>query len=310
MYQFPVILIPPEVQRIALSKPVAPEFNIELPSSPALRQPKAIHTQEAISLTLGLVAVVGLVTVIGNAKELGIILLIVGSIAIIFRIRYQFQSYKRRYQRHQTTLERYLKKLEAYSHEEIKYQRDLAIAHAPDRILEFRHQQFRSFFAKLPPNQNGLALNVLNNGSNNGNNPVGQVKPTDEQANEGIIYYFGIALQQHLSGTLYQGMTLYIASIDYEWCPALTYIDPALNLHIAIEISLPSENGATLMRNDLAARFLVDSGWIIIKFSQEQILQSSAECCKEFAKLLDRLSLDLTVLPSFEYTPELVAIKR
>ncbi len=307
MHQFPVILIPPEVQRIALSKPVVPEFNIELPSSPSLRQPRTIHIQEAIYLTMGLVVVVALVTVVANAKELGIILLIVGSIAIIFRIRSQFQTYKRRYERHQATLERYLKKLEAYSHQEIKYQRDLAIAHAPERILEFRHDQFRKFFAKLPPKTNGLALN---NGSNNGSNLFGQVKPTDEQATEGIIYYFGIALQQHLSGTLYQGMTLYIASIDYEWCPALTYIDPALNLHIAIEISLPSENAAILMRNDLAARFLVDSGWIIIKFSQEQILQSSAECCKEFAKLLDRLSLDPSVLPSFRDTPELVPIKR
>ena len=307
MHQFPVILIPPEVQRIALSKPVVPEFNIELPSSPSLRQPRTIHIQEAISLTMGLVVVVALVTVVANAKELGIILLIVGSIAIIFRIRSQFQTYKRRYERHQATLERYLKKLEAYSHQEIKYQRDLAIAHAPERILEFRHDQFRKFFAKLPPKTNGLALN---NGSNNGSNLFGQVKPTDEQATEGIIYYFGIALQQHLSGTLYQGMTLYIASIDYECCPALTYIDPALNLHIAIEISLPSENAAILMRNDLAARFLVDSGWIIIKFSQEQILQSSAECCKEFAKLLDRLSLDPSVLPSFRDTPELVPIKR
>jgi Flp pilus assembly protein TadB len=95
MRQFPVILIPPEVQRIAQSRPVAPDFNIALPSVPSYRQPKPIHIQEALFLTIGLVVVVALVTLI--AKELGIILLIVGTISIIFRVRYQFQSYKRRY---------------------------------------------------------------------------------------------------------------------------------------------------------------------------------------------------------------------
>ncbi|PZO43737.1 MAG: hypothetical protein DCF19_03655 [Pseudanabaena frigida] len=301
MRQFPVILIPPEVQRIAQSKPVAPEFNIELPSVPSYRQPKPIHIQEALSLTIGLILVVALVTVF--AKELGIILLIVGTVAIVFRVRYQFQTYNRRYQKHQDNFQRYLSKLEAYSHQEIQYQRALAIAHAPDRILEHRHQQFKSFFAKLAPIENAIALR-------DASNPFANTKPTDDRAIEGVIYYFGITLQQHLSGTLYQGVKLYIPSIDYHWSPALTYVDPELNLHVAIEISLPSDNAAIMMRDDLAERFLVDSGWIIIKFFQEQILQNSAECCKEFAKLLDRLSLDPSVLPNFANTADLFPVKR
>ena len=301
MRQFPVILIPPEVQRIAQAKPVAPEFNIQLPSIPSHSQPSPIHIQEAVFLTIGLIVIVALVTL--AAKELGLMLLIVGTVAIIFRIRYQFQTYKRRYKKHQDTFQQYLLQLEAYSHQEIKYQRELAIAHAPERVLGLRRQQFRSFFAKLPPSENAIALSKSSN-------PFGNAKPTDEQATEGVIYYFGITLQQHLSGTIYQGIKLHIPSIDFNWSPALTYIDPDLNLHMAIEISMPSENAAFLMQNDLVERFLIDLGWIIIKFSQEQILQSSAECCKEFAKLLDRLSLDNTVLPNFVDTPDLVPVKR
>jgi hypothetical protein len=300
MRQFPVILIPPEVQRIAQSRPAAPEFNIELPSVPSYRQPKPIHIQEALFLTIGLVIVVALVTLV--AKELGIILLLVGAVSIIFRIRYQFQSYKRRYKKHQDTFQRYLTKLEAYSHEEIKYQRELAIIHSPESIQSFRHEQFKSFFEKLPAAENAIALREANN-------PFGNANPNDDKAIEGVIYYFGITLQQYLSGTLYQGLKLYIPSIDYDWSPALAYIDPELNLHIAIEISFPSDNAAIIMRNDLAERYLVDSGWIILKFSQEQIIQNSAECCKEFAKLLDRLSLDPTVLANFADTPDLAPIK-
>lgn len=302
MRQFPIILIPPEVQRIAQSKPDAPKFDIEIPSVPAFRQPKPIHIQEALGLTVGLVLVVAVVSAIIKAKELGIILLIVGTVAIIVRVKYQFQTYKKREKRHQDTLQRYLAKFEAYSHQEIKYQRELAIAHAPDRILEFRHQQYRDFFAKMPAHDGARSLKESNN-------PFGKTELTDAQEIEGVIYYFGVTLQQYLTGTLYQKIKLFIPSIDYDWSPALVYIDPELNLHIAIEITVPSDNAAIIMRDDLAERFLVDSGWLIIKFSQEQILQSSTECCKEFAKLLDRLSFDLNVLPQFANTPNLVPVK-
>ncbi len=289
MRQFPVTLIPPEVQRIAQSKPVVPKFDVILPSI-SQSQPTPINIQEAIALSLGLIVVVAIVTIF--AKELGIILLIVGTVAIVLRTRSQFLSYKRRYQEYEGSLRHYFVKLEAYSREEVNYEYKLAIAHAPERILEFRHQQFKKFFAKLTINEQAIALTK-------GSNPIAEV-----------IHQFGITLQQYLSGTIYQGTKLFIPSINYNWLPALTYIDPVLNAHIAIEISAPSESATTLMQNDLADRFLVDSGWIIIKFSQEQISQSAAECCKEFAKLLDRLSLDPSVLSNFADTPDLVPVRR
>lgn len=303
MPQFPAVLIPPQVQRIALSKPPAPEFRDNFPRSPAIAHPEIINIQEALYQTMGLIVVVALVTIV--AKELGITLLIVGSIYIVFQIRYQFQTYKIRCQKHQVALERYLASLESYSREEIKYQQKLAIAHSPDRLLEFRQQQFRSFFKKIPAINNGLALTSNSSSNVFDNLHKNNLHKNNEQANDEIIYSFGIELQKHFSGIIYQGVSLSIASIDCEWCPSLTYIDPDLNLHIAIEIISPLKNDANVMRNDLAARFLVDSGWIIISFLEEQILQNSAECCKEFAKLLDRLSLDQTVLSNFADIPEL-----
>jgi hypothetical protein len=289
MRQFPVILIPPEVQRIAQSKPVAPKMSIALPSLPSNQQPAPIQIQEAIALSFGLIFVVAIVTTF--AKELGIMLLIVGTVALVLRIRYQFLTYKKRDQSHQHTLQNYFKKLEAYSREEVGYEQKLAIAHSPERILQFRRQQFQKFFAKITPIENAIALTKSN--------------PSDPE--QSAIYNFGITLQQHLSGTLYQNVKLHIPSASQDWQPALTYIDPELNVHIAIEIIRDSEGAANLMQKDLCDRFLVDSGWIMIKFSQKQISQSSTACCKEFAKLLDRLSLDPSVLSNFDAIPDLSA---
>lgn len=289
MRQFPVILIPPEVQRIAQSKPVAPKMSIALPSLPSNQQPAPIQIQEAIALSFGLIFVVAIVTTF--AKELAIMLLIVGTVALVLRIRYQFLTYKKRYQSYQNTLQNYFKKLEAYSREEVGYEQKLAIAHSPERILQFRRQQFQKFFAKMPTVENAIALAQSN-------------PSTPEQS---AIYNFEITLQQHLSGTLYQNVKLHIPSANQDWQPALTYIDPELNVHIAIEIIRDSEGAANLMQKDLCDRFLVDSGWIMIKFSQKQISQSSTACCKEFAKLLDRLSLAPSVLSNFDAIPDLSA---
>ena len=299
MRQFPIIFIPPEVQRIAQSKPNAPEFNVDIPRVPSYRQPKPIHIQEVLGITIGLILVVAVVTAI--AKELGIILLIVGTGAIIIRVKIQFDTYKSRYQRYQDVIQRYLMKFEAYSRQEIKYQSELAIAHSPERIIKFRHQKYRNFFAKLSISDNAIALKDISN-------TINQQLSDDQTITRGI-HYFGITTQKYLVGTFYQGMKLFIPSIDYDWSPDLVYQDPVLNLHIAIEISLSSENAAIMTRNDLAERFLVNSGWIIIKFSQEQILQNSMECCKEFAKLLDRLSFDQHVLSKFADTPDLAPVK-
>jgi uncharacterized membrane-anchored protein YhcB (DUF1043 family) len=287
MRQFPVILIPPEVQRIALSKPVAPEFNPKLPSLPASGSPDPIDTQEALSFTGGLILIVAIVAFL--AKELSIMILIVGTITIVLRVRLQFQTYKKRSQQYQATLQRYLLQLESYSREEVKYQSELAIAHSPEKIIGFRQQQYRNFFKKLSLNASEIAGTIA--------------LSTDSHSLDPSIYNFGTNLQKYLSGTIYQAVNLSIPNINEHWTPALVYVDLELNAHIAIEIVSPSQNGVAIS-NDLRDRYLMNAGWIIIKFSQEQISGDSSACCREFAKLLDRLSLDTTVLPSFANIPD------
>ena len=288
MRQFPVILIPPEVQRIAQSKPVATEFTLKLPTVPAAGSPDPIDTQEALFFTGGLMFIVFLVSL--AALPLAMMILIVGTIAIVLRVRLQFQTYKKRSQQYQATLQRYLLQLESYSREEVKYQSELAIAHSPSKILGFRQQQYRSFFKKLSLNETAIALS------------------TDSHSLDPSIYDFGSNLQKYLSGTIYQEVNLSIPNINEHWTPALVYVEPELNAHIAIEIISSSQNGVGIS-NDLLERFLVNSGWIIIKFSQGQIAENPADCCKEFAKLLDRLSLDITVLPSFADISDLAPVK-
>ncbi len=289
MRQFPLILIPPDLQRIAQSKPVAPKFATSLPSVPA-QVPQPIQVQEAILQTLGLIAIVALISLV--ARELGLILLIIGIVSIIVRIRFQFQSYNTRYQRYQAQFQSYLERLESYSREELKYQQELAIAHAPKRIQEFRHRQYQQFFKKYPP-LTGLI-------------------PFPSGSSKTAINQLANTLRSHLtaeSGDVYQGVKVKIPNIEYEWQPQMIYLDHLLQSRIAIEIVDISVSSQSLMQSDLVERFLLDSGWIILKFTQVQISQHPAECVKEFAKLLDRLSIDPSLLPKFENVADLTPVK-
>ena len=292
MRQFPLVLVPPDLQRIAQSKPAAPKFATSLPSVPA-QVPQPIQVQEAILQTIGLIAIVALISLV--ARELGLILLIMGIVAIIVKVRFQFQSYNTRYQRYQAQFQSYLERLESYSREELKYQQELAIAHAPDRIQEFRHRQYQQFFKKYPPLTN--------------------LVPFQTGSSKDAINQFVNTLRSHLTqestgastGEIYQGIKVKIPNIEYEWQPQLIYIESSLQARVAIEIIETSSS--SLMPSDLVERFLLDAGWIIIKFTQVQISQAPMECIKEFAKLLDRLSIDPSLLPKFEDVPDLNPVK-
>ena len=296
MRQFPLVLVPPDLQRIAQSKPVAPKFATSLPSVPA-QVPQPIQVQEAILQTLGLIAIVALISLV--ARELGLILLIMGIVAIIVRIRFQFQSYNTRYQRYQAQFQSYLERLESYSREELKYQQELAIAHAPTRIQEFRHRQYQQFFNKYPPLPNLVPFQAENS----------QTAIAISQFANTLRSYLNQESTGESAGEIYQGIKVKIPNIEYEWQPQLIYIEPSLQARIAIEIIDTSNSSQSLMQSDLVERFLLDAGWIIIKFTQVQIAQHPTACVKEFAKLLDRLSIDPSLLNKVENVPDLTPIK-
>jgi hypothetical protein len=276
MRQFPIILIPPEVQRIALSKPAIPDFVAKIPQAPLL--PNAIDIKQTLYLTGALILCVAIVALL--ARELAILLLLFGTVAIIVQVRYQFTTYKTRYQSYQEAFQRYLLVLENYSREDLKYQQAMAIALAPERLREFRQQQLQRFLdnltVKLVPSDRGLPIADMSNLAS---------------ALEEPILQLGCQLQNVLSGTVYQGTKLHIPSLSMDLSPTLVYVEPNLQFPMAIEVVLDEQNSFGLTQDNLTDRFLNSAGWIIIKFSRTQVWRSPETCCHEIIKLLEKLSL-------------------
>lgn len=108
--------------------------------------------------------------------------------------------------------------------------------------------------------------------------------------------YFGdkILINKSVGNFLYQ----YDEKFEiYHYNPDFIFFDNRTNLHIDIEIDEPYTfekpihyylNEEDKKRND----FFLKNNWIIIRFSEEQILNNPESCCKELALLINQLISD------------------
>jgi hypothetical protein len=92
--------------------------------------------------------------------------------------------------------------------------------------------------------------------------------------------------------------------------PDFAYIDPQTGLHIDIEIDepytprqYPKEGNLNVthcigMDNERDSCFR-KRGWIVLRFSEQQVIQYSKGCCKEVAKVISMLTGDKSVMRPF-----------
>jgi very-short-patch-repair endonuclease/predicted RNA-binding Zn-ribbon protein involved in translation (DUF1610 family) len=119
-------------------------------------------------------------------------------------------------------------------------------------------------------------------------------------------------LWHYFPGKIHTGLTVQHPDYEQPYIPDFVYIDPHLNLHIDIEIDEPY---AYVSREPLhylgcakdATRnqFFLDSGWLVIRFSEAQVVKQSASCCKAIAATIATLTNDNTAMHPFRQVPTL-----
>jgi hypothetical protein len=105
---------------------------------------------------------------------------------------------------------------------------------------------------------------------------------------------------------------LNIPNFDYPYNPDFAYIDKEINLFIDIEIDEPyiSNNRKPIhyvgyfkdkIRND----FFNNRGWIVIRFSEEQVVRYPHSCCKFIAQQIAEITRNSAITSQFAQTPDL-----
>jgi Protein of unknown function (DUF559) len=128
---------------------------------------------------------------------------------------------------------------------------------------------------------------------------------------------FGTYLNKYFPGKIHAGLTLNISNFPHPYTPDFAYIDQGLNLYVDIEIDEPYVYHSGEPTHYVGAEkdknrnnHFINKGWIVIRFSEEQVICHPHSCCKSIAGAVAQITGDNSLLNQFTNTPNLQLIKQ
>lgn len=123
---------------------------------------------------------------------------------------------------------------------------------------------------------------------------------------------FEYDLWRYFPGKIHTGLLMPRSGQANPYRPDFTYIDPACNLHIDIEVDEPYTYDTHRPLHYLHCpkdqqrnqRFL-EWGWVVIRFSEAQVVKQPASCCKTIASVVGQITGDNLIMMSFRQVPTL-----
>ncbi|MBN3898339.1 MAG: hypothetical protein HWQ41_24615 [Nostoc sp. NOS(2021)] len=249
MSQYPIILIPGEIEKVKSAQPPKPIFIFTepLPQQPGAEPQKLNTTVIAVEATVATVPSVAIASQSGTVS--GLLLFLVTAGAIAAQAWHQITTYPQRKQKHDREVVTYPKKVEIYEKKKRQHYEEVKATQSPERVAEFRYK---------------LLLQVLNQTvPQDGNGSTALTGRREEQFGNCLKRYFPDKIQTQLK---VQNPRY---SEGYHYTSDFAYIDSDLNLYIDIEIDEPytpllSLSGRpiarSLMRQSIQAILLEKNG--------------------------------------------------
>ena len=290
---FPIVLIPSEIERTKLARPPLPSFSERLPQQPG-DEPKKVNTTivavQATTVTVPSIAITS-----QGATVPGIMIFLAGIGAIATRTWRQIATYTRRKQKYARQVVDYSERLQEYDQKKRQHEEEVRSVSSPKRVAEFRYK---------------LLLQVLRQTiAHDGDNSKARRGWSEAQ--------FSNHLKRYFSGKIHERLTLNIPNYDYPYSPDFAYIDDSLNLHIDIEVDEPYINGKSqpthfvgAWRDNQRNNFFIEKGWIVIRFSEEQVIRYPESCCKTVAQVIAQVTGHSSILNQLSNVPDLLPMKQ
>ena len=287
MSQFPIILIPHSIGQVKSAQPPVDLFTESPPHQPR-SQPKKLNTAligiEAV-LAVPLAAIISQITSIPIPL---IFLVAVGAIA--FQSWYLIATYPERREEYKRQVDEYSEKLEYYEQKKHQHEQKAQAARSPQGIAEFRYKLLLDVLRRTIPHD-GDESNAPEN-------------PVETQ--------FANHLKRYFPSKIHKRLTLKIPNFEHPYTPDIAYIDLALNLYVYIEVDEPyvyhtgkPTHFVDAWKDNKRNNFFTNKGWIVIRFSEEQVICYPQSCCKTIAQVIAQITGDNSLLNQFANTPEL-----
>jgi very-short-patch-repair endonuclease len=123
---------------------------------------------------------------------------------------------------------------------------------------------------------------------------------------------FEYDLWRYFPGKIHTGLLMPRPDQASPYTPDFTYIDPCSNLHIDIEVDEPYTYDTrqplhylNCPKDQQRNRRFLEWGWVVIRFSEVQVVKHPASCCKTIASVVGQITGDNSLMVSFRQVPTL-----
>ena len=289
MSQYPITHLPIGIEEALSKQPTKPVFEESYPLKPT--EPQPINVSLLGVGTVLMIAVTLTLSSVGIELALGFLSL--GSLAIFALAQQQRYSFAKRHRDYQEQLLKYEQKQAEYWKRKQGYEQKVAESHKPKNVEEYRRQEVRKALNQTIPHDAEYT-----------EARKGKSEPKFEQY-----------LNRYFPGQIYRHFALIIPNFKYPYTADFTYIDGKINLFIDIEIDEPYTYNKSNKRKpihyvgdsrDIRRNiFFNNRGWIVIRFSEEQVVRYPHSCCKFIAQQIAEITRNSAITSQFTQTPDL-----
>ena len=272
MSQYPITHLPQNIKEALSKQPTKPNFKENYPLKPTEPQPINVSL-----LSVGTVLVIAVTLTLSSVGiELALGFLSLGSLAIFALAQQQRYSFAKRHRDYQEQLR--------------NYEQKVAESQKPENVEEYRRQEVRRALNQTIPNH------TKDTGARKGKSEA----------------KFEQYLNRYFPRQIYTDLALRIPNFKRPYTADFTYIDKEIKLFIDIEIDEPYIYNTRepihyigywkdKIRND----FFNNKGWIVIRFSEEQVVRYPDSCCKFIAQQIAEITGNSAITSQFAQTPDL-----
>lgn len=291
MSQYPIIKIPHKVENVQSALPPVPSFSVIKPHEPGAA-PRRIYYKLTAIESIFAVIISFIVSQAASIPSWITLMLAMG--VITGHVWYQAKTYPERKKEHNEEVANYPIKVKEFEIKETEHWELVKTLKTPERIAEFRYKLLLEILSQTIPNDGDKSIAITN--------------PRER--------IFRNELKQYFSNRIYTGLTLTIPDFPHPYTPDFAYIDQEINLYIDIELDEPyvyhtgqPTHFLGYWKDSKRNSYFLRKGWIVIRFSEEQIAKYPKSCIKSIATVISEITNDTSILAPFKNIPDLQPVK-